>query len=191
MISAMLHNVAAFRANEVRIADAFGSPIPAEARRAQMEAESTANYDMGIGTTSMALLIPLMKAQLLASESRFGEALEIFNNVLEQSSPENLEGRKACFYADRAWCRLKLNQASLALADVDLACHHAAGPAASDDLVAAHARIAEILDQLGQRERSIEHKNLSMTFLHRHLDAQAELLGQLQRAFPEPPSAVS
>jgi len=156
-----------------------------------MEAESTANYDMGIGTPLMALLIPLMKAQLLASESRFGEALEIFNNVLEQSSPENLEGRKACFYADRAWCRLKLNQASLALADVDLACHHAAGPAASDDLVAAHARIAEILDQLGQRERSIEHKNLSMTFLHRLLDAQAELLGQLQRAFPEPPSAVS
>jgi len=156
-----------------------------------MEPESTANYDMGIGTTSMALLIPLMKAQLLASESRFGEAPENFNNVLEQSSSENFERRKRCFYADRAWCRLKLNQANLALADVDVACHHAAGPADSGDLAAAHARIAEILDQLGQRERSIEHKNLSMTFLHRHLDAQAELLGQLQRAFPEPPSAVS
>jgi tetratricopeptide (TPR) repeat protein len=136
----------------------------------------------------MALLIPLMKAQLLATESRFGEALEIFNNVLEQSSPENLDRRKACFYADRAWCRLKLNQPNLALADIDIARHHATIPADSDDLAVAHARIAEILDQLGQRERSIEHKNLSLSFRRRHLDAQAELLGQLQQAFPGPPA---
>jgi hypothetical protein len=52
MISAMLHNVAAFRANEVRLADAFGAPIPTEARRALLETESTENYDIGIGTLS-------------------------------------------------------------------------------------------------------------------------------------------
>jgi tetratricopeptide (TPR) repeat protein len=122
MISAMLHNVAAFRANEVRLADAFGAPIPTEARRALLETESTENHDIGIGTLSMALLIPLMKAQLLASCGRFGEALEIFSNVLERDSPENLERRKACFFADRAWCSLQLDQLDLALADVEMAC---------------------------------------------------------------------
>jgi hypothetical protein len=94
MISAMLHNIAAFRANEVRLADAFGTANSADAKRALLEAESTSNYDLGIGTLSMAFLIPLMKAQLLAIEGRFEEALEIFNDMLEQESPENLERRK-------------------------------------------------------------------------------------------------
>jgi len=187
MISAMLHNVAAFRANEVRLADAFGAPIPTEARRALLETESTDSYDIGIGTLSMALLIPLMKAQLLASCGRFGEALEIFSNVLERDSPENLERRKACFFADRAWCRLQLDQLDLALADVEMACQHAGGSADFDDIAAMHARLGKVLNQLGQYERSLEHQAQAMEYRRRHLDAQAELLGQLERAFPDPP----
>jgi tetratricopeptide (TPR) repeat protein len=188
MISAMLHNVAAFRANEVRLAHAFGVSIPTEARRALLEAESTENYDMGIGTLSMALLIPLMKAQLLATEGRFSEALEIFNDVLERDSPENLERRKACFYADRAWCRLQLNQVDLALADVETACEREDDPADSDDAASMHARVAEVLTQLGRFERSLEHKRKALEFRERHLDSQAELLGQLERAVSNQPN---
>ncbi len=187
MISAMLHNVAAFRANEVRLADAFGEPIPTEARRALLEAESTEDYDIGIGTLSMALLIPLMKAQLLASGGRFREALEVFDNVLERESPENLERRKACFYADRAWCRLQLNLVDLALVDVETACQRAGVPADSDDTASMHARVSEVLKQVGQHQRSLEHKSLAMEFRRRHLEAQAELLGQLEQVFPDPP----
>ena len=182
MISAMLHNVAAFRANEVRLADAFGVPIPVETRRAMMETESTENYDAGIGTLSMALLIPLMKAQLLATDGRFVEAIEIFDDVLERDSPENLERRKACFYADRGWCHLQLDHVELALADVERACERVGVPADSDDVAAMHARVSEILNRLGQRERSAGHKELSIAFLRRHQDAQAGLFSQLQAA---------
>ncbi|MGL6110914.1 MAG: hypothetical protein ACRC2B_12550 [Rubrivivax sp.] len=182
MISAMLHNVAAFRANEVRIADAFGAPIPIEARRASMETESTKNYDVGIGTMSMALLIPLMKAQLLTTDGRFSEALEIFNDVLERDSPENLERRKACFFADRAWCHLQLNHAELALADVENACGHGESPADPDDAASMHARVSEILFRLGQHQRSVAHKKQSLEFRRLHQAAQAELLIQLQAA---------
>ncbi len=65
MISAMLHNVAALRANQVRLADAFLDPQPEEARRALLELDSTSHYDLGIGTLSLALLIPLVRAQML------------------------------------------------------------------------------------------------------------------------------
>jgi tetratricopeptide (TPR) repeat protein len=180
MISAMLHNVAAFRANEVRLADAFGAPIPIEARRALMETESTKNYDFGIGTLSMALLIPLMKAQLLTTDGRFSEALEIFNEVLERDSPENLERRKACFYADRAWCHFQLNDIDLALADVERACAREANPADPDDVASMHARVSEILNRLGRHEESVAHKKQSIEFRCRHQDAQAVLLVQLQ-----------
>jgi tetratricopeptide (TPR) repeat protein len=191
MISAMLHNVAAFRANEVRLADAFGIPIPIEARRALMETESTRNYDIGIGTLSMALLIPLMKAQLLATDGRFSEALEIFNDVLERDSPENLERRKACFLADRAWCHFQLNHVELAIADVERACERSGAPADFDDVASTHARVSEILRLLGQQQRSLAHKQQSIEFRRLHQAAQVELLAQLQSALSglaQPPS---
>ncbi len=180
MISAMLHNVAAFRANEVRLADAFGSPIPLEAKRALMEAESTKNYDIGIGTLSFALLIPLMRAQLLATCDRFKEALEIFVEVLESNSPENLERRKACFYADRAWCNLRISDTRAALLDVDEACKRAEEPADADDLAATHARVAEIMKQLGHDQKAATHKAVALQYRAQHLAAQTELLQRLQ-----------
>jgi tetratricopeptide (TPR) repeat protein len=182
MISAMLHNVAAFRANEVRLADAFGAPIPSEAHRAMLETESIQNYDIGIGTLSMALLIPLMKAQLLASGGRFSEALEIFSAVLERESPENLDRRKACFYADRAWCRLRQDQPQAALEDVETACALAHFPADNDDAASMHARVAMVLRQLGLVERASAHEKQANEFRSRHLEAQAQLLGQLEQA---------
>jgi len=191
MISAMLHNVAAFRANEVRLADAFGVPVPDEARRALMETESTENYDIGIGTLSMALLIPLMKAQLLTSVGRYSEALAIFDDVLERDSPENLDRRKACFYADRAWCRFRLELSELALADVERACERAGNPADPDDVASMHARVAEILQRLGQHERAVAHKQESIEFRRRHMDDQAEFLNKLQVALAALNKALS
>jgi tetratricopeptide (TPR) repeat protein len=191
MISAMLHNVAAFRANEVRLADAFGVPIPIEARRALMETESTRNYDIGIGTMSLALPFPLMKAQLLATDGRFGGALEIFDEVLERDSPENLDRRKACFYADRAWCHFRLDHIELALADIDRAVERTGNPADPDDVASMHARISEILYQLGQHERALAHKRQSLGFRRQYLDTQAALLGQLQRALSDLAKATS
>jgi tetratricopeptide (TPR) repeat protein len=180
MISAMLHNIAAFRANDVRLADAFGAPLPAEARRALMETESTENYDVGIGTLSMTLLIPLMKAQLLASDGRYSEALAIFDDVLERDSPENLDRRKACFYADRAWCQFRLNRPELALADVERAYERADSSDDTDDVASMHARLAEVLQRLGHHERAATHRKESLEFRRRHMDGQAELLNQLQ-----------
>lgn len=179
MISAMLHNVAAFRANEVRLADAFGEPVVNELHRALMETESIKNYDLGIGTLSMTLLIPLMQAQLLATNGQFGEALEIFDQVLERDSPENLDRRKACFYADRAWCHLRLEQRELALVNVERALQCAESPADPDDSAAMHARVARVLDSLGQSERALEHDHKSVAHRRRHQEVQASLLDQM------------
>ena len=188
MISAMLHNVAAFRANEVRLAEAFGAPVPLEAKRALLEAESTRNYDIGIGTLSMALLIPLMKAQLLTSDSRYAEALQIFENVLETDSPDNLDRRKACFYADRAWCRLQLGDHEGGLADVSRAIELNSMPADTDDVATTHARLASLLEGLGRRGEAADHKARSLEARRQHSLAQAELLEGLRGMLAEFPS---
>ena len=187
MISAMLHNVAALRANQVRLADAFDEPQHEEAKRALLELESTGNYDFGIGTLSLALLIPPVRAQLLMALGRFADAVPLYSVTLDKQNTENLERREACFLAERALCLARIGQVEAARADVDAACARIANRADPDDIAAMHARVAEVLNQLGQRKRSAEHMGLAMEYGRRHLDAQAELLGQLERAFPDPP----
>ena len=182
MISAMLHNVAALRANHVRLADAFLEPQPDEAKLALMEVESTKNYDLGIGTLSLALLIPLVRAQLFMVYGRFSEAVQLYSETLDRQNAENLERREACFYAERAWCQLQLGQVSAARADADAAAERLGTQADPDDMASTHARLAEIFLKFGEHERSTAHKGESIEFRRRHIEDQAELYKQLQDA---------
>ena len=84
MISAMLHNVAAFRASKTRLADAFGAADMEEASRAMLEAESTRNFDLGIGTASLSWFVPLLRAQLMTIDGRFEEAVDLFSRNSSQ-----------------------------------------------------------------------------------------------------------
>lgn len=182
MISAMLHNVAALRTNQVRLADAFHEPQPEETKQALLEAESTRNYDVGIGTLSLLLLIPLVRAQLFMVQGRYAEAVQLFSETLDHENTENLERREASFFAERAWCLTQLGQRTAASADVKAACLRVKNPADPDDLASAHARIAEILEHLGQKEEAAEHRSASKDFLSQHMDAQSKLLAALETA---------
>lgn len=185
MISAMLHNVAALRANQVRLADAFDEPQPDEAKRALLELESTRNYDFGIGTLSLALLVPLVRAQLFMVQGLYSDAIPLYSRTLDQQNEENLERREACFFAERAWCLLRLGQVTAALSDVSAASSRTRWSADPDDQAAMHARLAAIFSAVGQHEQAMEHKQLSMDFKLRYNEAQAALLKQLQSAFAE------
>ena len=186
MISAMLHNVAALRANQVRLADAFDEPQPDEAKRALLELESTRNYDLGIGALSLALLVPLVRAQLFMVQGLYADAVPLYSRTLDQQNEENLERRQACFFAERAWCLLQLGQTALALSDANAAAERIACPADPDDHAVMHARLAAIFSAVGEHERSMEHQHLAIDFRRRHNDAQAALLNQLQPVFAKP-----
>jgi len=168
----------------VRLADAFGESMPDEAKRALLETESTRNYDQGIGTLSLALLIPLMRAQLLTATGRYAEAMEIYRETLERDSPENLERRKASFHADRAWCHVNLSELESAKIDALRVYEMAEVPADQDDLACMHARISSVLLALGRAAEAAKHKDLSLQHRAKHAATQSELLDQMLRAFP-------
>ncbi len=184
MISAMLHNVAALRANQVRLADAFQQPQPEETRRALLELESTRNYDLGIGTLSLSLLVPLVRAQLSMVQGQYADAVALYSQTLDRQNTENLERRQACFFAERGWCLIQLGQVAPALSDVNSASETASGlvDVDADDEAAMHARLAATLDALGQRQRAAYHQKLSIDFKNRHADSQVALLDQLRAA---------
>lgn len=179
MTSAMLHNVAAIRTNNSRIADAFASAPEGEVHRAEMEAASTSHYDLGIGTLSLKTWVPLVKAQLLTIQRRFDEALVIFNDVLENKHEEDLARRDACHFADRAWCLAATGQLDEALKQASVAEARVLPICDDDDLACAHARLSSVYKLAGAKVRAQEHEVEAKRVLLIHMQKQAWLLQEL------------
>jgi hypothetical protein len=183
MISAMLHNVAALRVNRVHLADAFGEDCAAELQRAQMETESAESYDFGIGTLSLRSFVPLLRAQLLAVQRRFGEALLIIDAASQE--PDYLPRRQAQFRAERAWCQANLGDLLQAQDDIEQVRRWLTIASDADDLAATHARVASTLKELGHSESATRHEECAREALERHRTDQAGLLALLETQIPK------
>jgi tetratricopeptide (TPR) repeat protein len=107
-LSALMHNMAAFRAAQIRLADAFDPGCaPRDLHLASIEADSVQRYDLAVGTRSFHMLIPLLRAQLLTVEQRFDDALQQFDAIEGAAVPTKLS---ASAEADRAWCLASLGR---------------------------------------------------------------------------------
>ncbi len=179
MISAMLHNVAALRANNARLDDAFGLAVPAEVSRAMLEAESTKNYDFGIGTLSLTTLVPLVRAQLLTIQRKFEEAISLFDVVLNDSHPEDLERRDASHRADRAWCLYSIGRTADSIAAVEDATARILPVSDVDDLACTHARIGAVYRGTRSDALALHHESLAQQHLASHGHHQKQLLASL------------
>lgn len=179
MVSAMLHNIASFRANNVRLGAAFGHHDSEQAARAMLEAESTKNFDLGIGTASLTLFVPLLRAQLLTIEGRYREAVDLFHENLNLAESQGMTRLMSSFYADKAWCNLNLRDLEAAKRDASEAVALASSATDPDDLATSYARLAGVAAGLGQEAEAKEYEKLSRHYLDAHIEAQAKLLDQL------------
>src|SRR5262249_36608358 len=80
-----LHNMAAFRAHRISLDDAFGHGDKVEAQRVLMEAESTGNYDEGVGNAQLLAQVPLLRAQLMTVLGRHDEAIALIDGQLPRA----------------------------------------------------------------------------------------------------------
>lgn len=144
MISVMLHNISSMRSGQIALADAFGRADLDQARKALLEAESTANYDWGTGVASLATLVPVIRAQFLVVLGRFEEAARLLDDHLERARREGMAHREPRLLADRAWCHVRLGHVAQALADTRAAEAGAAAQRDADDRAATFARLARI-----------------------------------------------
>ena len=144
MISVMLHNISAMRSSQIALADAFGRADVELARKALLEAESVANYDWGTGVASLSAMVPVIRAQLLVTLSRFEEAVGLFDEHLDRARSEGMARRGARLLADRAWCQVRLGRVAHAWADAAAAEAAVRDQRDADDRAAAYARLARI-----------------------------------------------
>ncbi|MBL8352441.1 MAG: hypothetical protein JNL87_19260 [Burkholderiaceae bacterium] len=176
-LSAMLYNVAAFRAANVRLADTFGAEAGAEAYRAKMEASSSINYDFAIGTSELSFLTPILRSLILTIEKKFDEALVI----LESLEMENLPKRTLPpIFADMAWCNINLGERDLAWSFAGRAENEIGALTDTDDIAYVESRIAQVANALNLHDEASEHMDRALQALSKHKAFQNELLVKLQ-----------
>lgn len=176
-LSALLHNVAAFRICNVRIADALGVSDPVESKRAMMEAGSAEAYDHGVGTESLRSLLPLLRGQLLTVEKRFCEAEQVFKAIDQRT----LEAKSApILLADLAWCYSNLGRHADAESSASKAESLIGQTMEPDEAAYVNARLGQVSMCNGRSHRSIELFEASSLAVAKHRDLQIKI-GELLR----------
>jgi tetratricopeptide (TPR) repeat protein len=175
-LSAMLHNVAAFRASNVKFADALGTYLAEEARRANLEATSAAAFDHGIGTKSFDQLIPHVVEQLLVAEGKFKQAYDQLAKMDVSRLP--MRGH-ATHYADFALCAWHVGEHALAEQLVPKALAALERPVDADDAAYTYCRLASLRSASGQGALAAELQAKAAKEATRYRAFQAELEGSL------------
>ena len=91
-IEAILHNVSAFRINNIRLDEIDGAVDQTELQRAKLDLASCLNYYAGIASRSFGWLLPMLKAQLNLLEGLHSEAVINLKRLIDTDF-DNLPAR--------------------------------------------------------------------------------------------------
>jgi tetratricopeptide (TPR) repeat protein len=185
-LSALMHNQAGLRGSQARLVAVFEEVGKEEAahaaRQALMSAESTGHFDAGVGTASLGSLVPMLRAQLLTNEARWEDALALFVAHYEAAMAEGLERLKPCYLADMALCRMQLGDSTKAREDTWACEGSLLQPCDIDDRAMAQARLAQVLELLGDAPAAAQHRERAQRDLQAHRGEQARLKALLDEA---------
>jgi tetratricopeptide (TPR) repeat protein len=168
LVSVLLHNMAAFQAGRISLEGAFERADLADAQRVLLEAESTGNYDAGVGNAQLLAEVPLLRAQLMTVLGQFDAAIALFDAQLPRARSEGQVHREARFLADAVFAEVKLGRLDEAVkrlrainAVLPLMTEH-------DDVAATHARLAVATRALGRTEQADAHEVQAAAALELH-----------------------
>jgi hypothetical protein len=189
-VSALMYTQASMRTAEVRLGAAFDEACRSETASAVLGAESTGQFDAVIGLQSLGWLVPMMRAQLLVLEGRHEQALALIDQHWPRCEPAWRERMAAGIEADRAWCLWHLGQPEAARAAADRAAEALQAPADVDDRALAQARLAQVLEVLGDKAAAAEHSAAAHRDCATHRAAQRALCELIDASLGEVPSAL-
>ena len=175
-LSAMLHNVAAFRVGNVRMADAVGIAAPEEAKRAMMEANSALNFDAAIGTASFTMLVPLLRGQLLTVERKYAEA----EKVLLAIDRAALEAKSVpLLLVDLGWCYAAQGKLEAAKMLADEVPALLTSETHIDEIAFINARLAQVAMSRSEFDTAANCRTAAVAAIAVHNDVQQKLASRL------------
>lgn len=192
-MNALMHNMAAYRTNNVRLADAFGQSTLPEAKQAAMEAASASNYARAVGLSIWTRdTAPLLQAQMLAVQGQYDDALRLLSTVEEARLPPR---ERPMLAIERAWCLAGLE----AFEHVDEFARQAARADEimldADDIAYVFARLAAVEARTGRRYAELCSERAAVALarhreLQRGLEAKLDAL-DLRLKAPDSPAATT
>lgn len=176
-LSAMLYNVAAIRAANVRLDDTFGVESTAEAHRAGMEIASSRHFDHAIDSHGLDFLSLLLRGLIKTVSKNFDEALDLFRDV----DTVKLQSQMLSpMYVDMAWCLANTGKTKDGIQHMQLAIDNIDHLFEADDKAYVNSRISQILILLNEPEDSKPFEFEAKKSLNSHRAFQQRLLGQLE-----------
>lgn len=182
MLSAIMYNMAGLLADQSRQAVINGVQDPAAVRRAMLSLETASNLDALVGIASLNALVPLHRARVCALQGRWAEAVALYEAHFSDGLLQGLDRMRASLGADLAWCRLQLGQTEQAAKDANAAAVAVAQDRDVDDRASAHSRLAQVFEQLGQRETAARHRAQADLDWRAHERDQAKAVAVIEKA---------
>jgi tetratricopeptide (TPR) repeat protein len=179
-LSALMHNMAWLRAQELRVEGWKQSQSMLDRGHALLGAQSAANFDSMIGVASLQSLIPILRAQVYAARGQFGEALSLYETNLGAAVEEGMGRLHADLLADRAWCCANLGLLRDAQAGAVAAEALIDSNGQFDDRAMAHGRLAQVFAILREEEKAEIHRTLAAAAFAGHEALQTEILRLLE-----------
>ena len=177
-LSAMLFNVAALRASNVRLDDTFGIESNSEIHRAGMEASSAENYDDAIGSASLDFLSLMLRGQLLTISKKYLEALRYFEAI----DLSKLRDRMIpTIEVDRAWCMVNLGRMQDASREISRIELMTVSISEADDLAYIRSRLSQISYACGDLAAAARFRASAEIALSDHRNFQKSLLKIIEK----------
>jgi tetratricopeptide (TPR) repeat protein len=180
-ISALIHNMAWLKAQYFRINNFKSNEISRDGGQILLSAESVANFDLLIGSTSLQSLVPVLQAQILTAQGQYEKAASIFEKNTASALSQGMSRLEADLIADRAWCRFHLGQTESALEDALYAESSIDPTGHFDDRAMAHNRLSQVFTALGKVEQARKHEDLAASAWAGHTALQRKILELLEK----------
>lgn len=179
-IGALMHNMAWLRFANLRQETLCGTAASSSGEHALTSVESTLQFDSLFGATSLHTLAPILRAQVLAIEGRYVEALAAYEEYLAPAIQQGMARMHSNLLADQAWCRMNLGHADAAQVDAQDAESRIDPRGHFDDRASAHSRLAHVFAALGDPHSANRHNALAVAAWDGHAKLQQHTLEMLR-----------
>ncbi|MEQ1804256.1 MAG: hypothetical protein ABL900_02680 [Burkholderiaceae bacterium] len=156
-----MHNMVGMRLDNFRQAVLTGRGEAREADLSLVGLDSSENFDLLVGTSTLEPLRPMLRARYLSLQQRSAEALQIYDQHFAGAVASEVSRMASDVLSDIAWCRLRQGDAQRARSEAKAAEQSVTARTQVDERAATHSRLANIYRELGESSDANRHAQLA------------------------------
>lgn len=172
-VSATLHNMASFRAANIRIDDTFGGDTSKETQRVTLEAGSSLTYDYAIGHRGLDFLGLMLQGLIATIDKRFEAGLANLEQIDLAKIPVRLQ---PLVLVDIAWCQTQLGKIEMGWQSASNALLLRESLRDSDDIAYFNSRLKQISLANARTDEAAQYERVAQEALDRHRQFQSKVL---------------